>query len=222
MKKVLIYGDSNVWGDNFITGKRLSDNKQWVNIVREHLKEKYIIFQEGLPGRIAGNEEKEKKYKNGKDNFISTFRTKAPVDIILIALGTNDLQIKYNKTSKAIFEDLLWYKKAIEESYKDIDDRKKYFVNEQLPRIIYILPINFDYKKNASIIFNEQSEKKRQEIISKFKTENIPYIRLDNMPLLEDGIHLNEEGHKKQAQLVEKEIVKYGDKVGYNTRKNKL
>ena len=75
MKKVLVYGDSNVWVDNFLTGERIPDDKQWVKILQNKLKKEYIFFQEGLPGRIAGSEEQEKKYKNGKDNFISTFRT---------------------------------------------------------------------------------------------------------------------------------------------------
>ena len=58
--------------------------------------------------------------KNGKDTFISTFRTASPVDIVIIALGTNDLQSIYNKTGQKIIEDLLWYKEQIDK-YFSID-----------------------------------------------------------------------------------------------------
>ena len=170
VKKVLIYGDSNTWGDNFITGKRIPDEKQWVNILKNKYSKDYMFLQEGLPGRLAGNEEKFKPYKNGKDTFILTFRTNAPVDIVIIALGTNDLQIKYNKKSKDIINDLLWYKNKLEESFADEEDKIKYF-NNKMPKIIYILPINFDYKVNASVIFEEESEEKRQEIIKYFKVK---------------------------------------------------
>lgn len=207
MKKVLVYGDSNVWGDNFLTGERISDDKQWVKILQNKLKNEYIFFQEGLPGRIAGCEEKEKTYKNGKDNFISTFRTNAPVDIVIIALGTNDLQMKYKKSSKSIINDLLWYEKQLEQSYEDLEDRKKYFVNEKMPRIIYILPVNFDYKVNASVIFDEQSEQKRQEIIDYFSKNKKDVITSNDMNLFDDGIHLNFDGHKKLANMVEKELI---------------
>lgn len=207
MKKVLVYGDSNVWGDNFLTGERISDDKQWVKILQNKLKNEYIFFQEGLPGRIAGCEEKEKTYKNGKDNFISTFRTNAPVDIVIIALGTNDLQMKYKKSSKSIINDLLWYEKQLEQSYEDLEDRKKYFVNGKMPRIIYILPVNFDYKVNASVIFDEQSEQKRQEIIDYFSKNKKDVITSNDMNLFDDGIHLNFDGHKKLANMVEKELI---------------
>ena len=205
VKKVLIYGDSNTWGDNFITGKRIPDEKQWVNILKKIYSKDYIFLQEGLPGRLAGNEEKFKPYKNGKDTFISTFRTNAPVDIVIISLGTNDLQIKYNKKSKDIINDLLWYKNKLEESFTDEEDKIKYF-NNKMPKIIYILPINFDYKVNASVIFNEESEEKRQEIIEYFKKQNINTIIANNLDLFEDGIHLSYQGHEEMAKLVAGEL----------------
>lgn len=49
MKKVLIYGDSNTWGDNFILGKRIPDENQWPNILQKSLNDKFKIIQEGLP-----------------------------------------------------------------------------------------------------------------------------------------------------------------------------
>ena len=205
MKKILIYGDSNTWGDNFITGEKIPEEKQWVNILRTKYGNKYQFFQEGLPGRIAGNEETIKTYKNGKDTFISTFRTNAPVDKIIIALGTNDLQIKYQKTKDKIIEDLLWYKKQIEESYADLEDQKKYFNDKKLPEIIYILPINFDYQDKASVIFDKESEEKRQQIIREFqKDKKLKTIVANDLELFDDGIHLNYQGHEQMASLVER------------------
>ena len=207
MKKVLIYGDSNTWGDNFITGKRIPNENQWPNILSKKLGSNYKVLQEGLPGRLAGDEE-EKKYKNGRDTFIATFKINAPIDIVIIALGTNDLQIKYNKSAKKVIEDLLYYKAAINELYCDKDDRKKYFLNDIKPTIKYILPFNFDYKKNASIIFNENSEQKRLEIIKYFMDNNIDSVVLEEIDLFEDGIHLNYSGHEKMAKKMEEVITK--------------
>lgn len=203
MKKILIYGDSNVWGDNFFTGVRIPDDKQWVNILKDKIGGEYILLQEGLPGRVAGSLEEYKKYKNGKDTFMSIFRTSAPVDKVIIALGTNDLQLKYNRNSNEIINDILWYKQVVSELYEDEEDRKKFFVNETMPEYIFVLPINFDYNGGAEGIFDANSENIRQEIITYFK-ENIndKFIYENDMNLFEDGIHLNFDGHSKMADIV--------------------
>ena len=173
-----------------------------MNILRKKYNKEYLFLQEGLPGRIAGNDEIMKKYKNGQDTFISIFRTNAPVDTVIISLGTNDLQLKYNKSSDDIIKDLLWYKDKIEESFNDEEDKIKYF-NSKMPNIVYILPVNFDYQVNASAIFDIECEKKRQEIIKYFAKENISIITADNLDLFEDGIHLSYQGHKDMVKIVE-------------------
>ena len=212
MKKILIYGDSNTWGDNFLTNQRIPDDNQWPNLLQKELGNEYKILQEGLPGRLAGADEQIKKYKNGIDTFLSTFKTSAPVDYVIISLGTNDLQIKYNKNSKKIIEDLLNYKKIIENLYLDEEDKIKYFVDRQMPKIIYIMPINFDYKINASVIFNEECENKRKEIIKYFKENNINNVQFNNVELFEDGIHLNYEGHRMVAKKMG-EVVKDEERI---------
>jgi len=206
MKKILIYGDSNVWGDNFLVGKRIPEEKQWPNILQSQIVKYYKIIQEGLPGRLAGNEEQEKKYKNGKDTFLAIFRTSAPVDKIIIMLGTNDLQKKYNRNAQEIIEDLKWYKNILKEEFSEEDNQMKYFANGKFPEIIYILPIPFDYKENAKEIFNKKSEEERQKICNYFKNEAEIYIDIPEISLFKDGIHLDYEGHKQIAAKVKEFI----------------
>lgn len=207
MKKILIYGDSNVWGDNFFTGVRIPDEKQWPNILQKLLGKEFKILQEGLPGRVAGNIELDKKYKNGKDTFLAIFKTNAPVDYVIIALGTNDLQVKYDRDASLIAKDLLWYKDIILEEYVDDDNKKKYFVSSKMPKIIYLLPTHFIEKENNPV-FDYNSGIKRRKLINLFKNnQNVTSYIFDNLPLFEDGIHLNYDGHKQLAEEVKKIIV---------------
>ncbi len=194
MQKILIYGDSNTWGDNFNTGKRIPTNRQWPNILKKKLGRKYQIFQEGLPGRLAGDEE-DRKYKNGKDTFLSIFKTCAPVDIVFISLGTNDLQIKYNKSSKKIINDLKWYKEVLEKEYEE--DKIKYF-SKKFPKIFYVMPINF----NNDYIFDSLSEKKRLEVINYFKNNDEYNVIIPGNMTLSDGIHLDYNGHEMMANII--------------------
>ncbi len=210
MKNILIYGDSNTWGDNFITGIRIPFDKRWPNILQKKLGNEYRIFQEGLPGRVAGNCDVEKKFKNGKDTFIATFRTQAPVDVIIIALGTNDLQIKYNRKVEDIIEDLEWYTKILMEMFNDEDDKIKYF-NNKFPDIIYILPSNFDYLDKASVVFDSDSEKKRKIIIDYFRNKKYNIIYSDEMSLFDDGLHFDYATHERMALLVGKRLTDNGE-----------
>lgn len=60
-------------GDNFITKERIPDEKQWVNILQQKLKENYLLLQEGLPGRLAGSLEKEKNIRMEKIHLYLLF-----------------------------------------------------------------------------------------------------------------------------------------------------
>ena len=97
----------------------------------------------------------------------------------------------------------------LEEEFSDIDNQKKYFANMKMPKIIYILPPNFDYIENAKNIFDEECEQKRQEIIKYFENNknNYTYIILEDMELFDDGIHFNYNDHKKIAKLVESFLI---------------
>lgn len=198
MKKVLVYGDSNTWGDNFITRKR---STSWVDLLKDELSD-YSFICEGLPGRVAGSLEIDNSYKNGKDTFISVFLSAAPVDIVIIALGSNDLQNKYNRSSREIVKDLLWYEDIISDMARVEDNYNRYFKEDKIPEFIYILPTNFEYIEG---VFDENSELKRQEIISCFRNSDKKIIEVNDMSLV-DGLHYSEEGHKKMVKLV-KEIV---------------
>lgn len=208
MKKILIYGDSNTWGDNFFLGKRIDDDKQWANILQRKLGSEYKVIQEGLPGRIAGNFDIEEPYKNGKDSFLSIYKSQAPIDILIIALGSNDLQIKYNKDYKDIIKDLLWYKEALIEDNSNLLYKNKYYNKGELPKIIYIMPVNFKHGLTQPL-FNKNSEEKREKIIKYFNSHNYDIISLNCVPLFKDGLHMNYEGHEMMSEEVFKKIINY-------------
>ena len=200
--KLLIYGDSNTWGDNMVTNKRIPSNKQWPVILNNKLGKEVTIYQEGLPGRVAGSENKDKPYKNGKDYFLGVFKSCAPVDMVIIALGTNDLQEKYNVTSTQVINDLKWYTEALKLEYED--DPVKYFDNK-FPKIYYLLPTNFN---TEDCQFNINSELKRQEIFKNFKSTNEYTIIVPENTTLSDGLHLDYNGHDYIANLVYESITK--------------
>jgi len=182
MKRIFIYGDSNVWGDSFI-GSRVRYSDRWVNRLKRELRGKAHIIADGLSGRVAGDFCKVKPYKNGKQAFAKALQRAGNVDIIIIALSTNDLQQQYGRTAQAIIHDLTDYQKLAHGA-----------------NIIYILPPAFSTGEDSGPEFTEQSEEIRQEIL-RDKDSLGEYIELPLMPL-SDGIHFSAKGHRLLARIV--------------------
>ena len=149
MKRVFIYGDSNVWGDTFV-GPRVRYSDRWVNRLKRELRGKARIIADGLSGRVAGDLCKAKPYKNGKQAFTKALQQAGNLDTIIIALGTNDLQQQYGRTAQAIIQDLIEYQKLAHGT-----------------NIIYILPPAFSTGEDSGPEFTEQSEAIRQEILQR-------------------------------------------------------
>ena len=197
MKRILIYGDSNILGYSFDESDRLKDNELWVNMLREYLGSDYTIIQDGLPGRIAGNIDDETLFKNGKNSFDAILRSCIPVCYVVIALGTNDLAIENDKSAEEIYEDLMWYKEKVKEIY-----REESLINK-FPEFIYVLPGNFDYINGARGFFDFSREQERNKLVQLFKDNcSDKYIELNNIDLIKgDGVHYSNKG---QQQVFEK------------------
>ena len=186
MKRIFIYGDSNVWGDSFV-GSRVRHSDRWVNRLKRELRGKAHIIADGLSGRVAGDFCKVKPYKNGKQAFAKALQRAGNVDIIIIALGTNDLQQQYSRTAQAIIHDLTDYQKLAHGA-----------------TVIYILPPTFSTGEDSGPEFTEQSEAIQQEILQN-KEALGEYIELPFIPL-SDGIHFSAKGHRLVARVVKQAL----------------
>lgn len=108
MKTILCYGDSNTHGTvpidfdfletSFISSKyRLPREKRWTGILQKELGSDYYIIEEGLNGRTTvWDDPVEGVYKNGLKYLVPCLESHAPIDLVLLMLGTNDLKIKFS------------------------------------------------------------------------------------------------------------------------------
>lgn len=111
--RILIYGDSNVWGDkgfgeNGALLGRYAAKQQWPNILQQLLGDEYVIIQAGLCGRTAGEYAEQAPYLGGKIGYEIALREASPVSGVIIALGVNDAQNE-SASSEQIAADLQWY-----------------------------------------------------------------------------------------------------------------
>jgi len=102
MKTVLCYGDSNTWGANPETGERYSIHERWCGVMRDHLGDGYWVLEEGLCGRTSIWMDEVCQYRSGRDYLLPCLDTHAPVDLIIIMLGTNDLKTRLHLPAEDI------------------------------------------------------------------------------------------------------------------------
>ena len=102
MTTILCYGDSNTWGHDPATGERLARDQRWPGILRRSLGLGYEVIEEGLPGRTTVFSDPLEPYKSGKDYLIPCLGSHSPVDLVILLLGTNDLQTRYSVSAMEI------------------------------------------------------------------------------------------------------------------------
>ncbi len=196
MKKILCYGDSNVWG--FVPGsynletklaQRYSKNLLWTTILQKKLGDEYEIFVDGINGRTTDLDEINpgRAFRNGFTHLGFTLEIHYPIDLIILWLGTNDLKKQFNRSSLEIKNSLHKLVTLISSSMAG--------QNAHAPKILIICPPPII--ENLHPEFNDNAINKSKEL-SKFYYELSLEMHCDFLdagiyirPSLIDGIHLD-------------------------------
>lgn len=102
MTKILCYGDSNTWGSEPGTDTRFGRKVRWPGVLQEQLGREYRIIEEGLGGRTTVFDDPLSEHRNGKVYFQPCLESHQPLDIVIIMLGTNDVQTRFSASAVEI------------------------------------------------------------------------------------------------------------------------
>ena len=142
-KEILCYGDSNTWGciprwkDSLLPSKRYDEETRWPCVMASELGSGYHVIEEGLGGRTTIYDDKEELYKRGIDYLLPCLLTHRPLDLVIIMLGTNDLQLR-NQREPLTKERL---GNGIEELVKVVKNTDKCGRGNRPPQILLLAPI---------------------------------------------------------------------------------
>jgi lysophospholipase L1-like esterase len=92
MPVIVVFGDSNTWGSDPATGGRLPRARRWPNVLQRELGPDFEVIAEGLRGRTTVHDDPIEPYRSGADALPSCLMSHAPVDLVILALGCNDLR----------------------------------------------------------------------------------------------------------------------------------
>jgi lysophospholipase L1-like esterase len=92
LKTLVCFGDSNTWG--YVPGsegERFPREQRWPVILQRLLGDEWEVIAEGLNGRTATVERPDSEGRNGLPYLLPCLHSHAPVDLVAIFLGTNDV-----------------------------------------------------------------------------------------------------------------------------------
>lgn len=109
MKNILIYGDSNTWGYDYTTympelgsGQRMTEDERWPGLVRKALGEGYNVIEDALNGRTCMQDDPYFPNRNGLKGLQVALDANAPLDLVVIQIGCNELKHMFNLTAGMI------------------------------------------------------------------------------------------------------------------------
>jgi lysophospholipase L1-like esterase len=95
MAVVVAFGDSNTWGYDPATGTRFAPDIRWTGVMRRELGAAHTVIEEGLNGRTTVFTDPIEPDRRGADYLPPCLRSHAPLDILIIALGCNDMKGRF-------------------------------------------------------------------------------------------------------------------------------
>jgi lysophospholipase L1-like esterase len=101
-RTIVCYGDSNTHGADPSGGGRLPADVRWPRVMARALGGGYEVIEEGLNGRTTVWDTPLAPGRNGLTYLAPCLLSHAPVDLVIIMLGTNDLKRIYGLTASEI------------------------------------------------------------------------------------------------------------------------
>lgn len=95
-KTMLCYGDSMSWGIIPGSRQRHAYGKRWTGVLQGLLGPQVRLIEECLNGRTTAWNDPFRPARLGRDYLLPLLQSHAPLDLVLVFLGTNDLQAMYS------------------------------------------------------------------------------------------------------------------------------
>ncbi len=102
MAEIVVFGDSNTWGYDPATGTRFAPGARWTGVMAAALGPSHHVIEEGLNGRTTVFVDPIEPDRRGADYLPPCLRSHSPLDLLIIALGCNDMKARFNVSAAEI------------------------------------------------------------------------------------------------------------------------
>jgi lysophospholipase L1-like esterase len=185
-RTIVCFGDSNSWGYVPGTdGERFGRDVRWPALLAVALDGDAEVVAEGLNGRTATIESPVEEGRNGLPYLVPCLRSHAPVDLLIVYLGTNDASWLEPMLVARSVGRLVKVARASEAGQE-----------KRSPDVLVVCPPPFGGYELAPSF---------REVCGQLGCE---LLDLDGIARYSDldGIHLDESGHRSVAAAVEERV----------------
>jgi lysophospholipase L1-like esterase len=204
---VLCYGDSNTWGQTpDRTGRRYPADIRWTGVLQANLGDAYAVIEEGLSSRTTDIDYAKKPGRNGRTYLEPCLDSHAPINTVILMLGTNDFKIEFNRSVEEIAEatrGLIELIQAKTAKYAGV-----------AAKVILVSPIFIDdnaemHKEWYSSYYNETSVEKSKALASRLEmlalAMDCAFVDAAQVAKAgQDGLHLDEASHRALGEAIGK------------------
>lgn len=214
-KTVLCYGDSNTWGYVPGSGKIRYDREvRWTGRLQKLLGKEYYVIEEGLNSRTVVWDDPVTGHRSGLDYLIPCLQSHKPLDLVIIMLGTNDTQERFQLNGYNIARSMRRMLDAVLISRAGRNESAPQILLVSPPHILNNLPetdLGENMGKGCDWRSREIAEHYRQ-LCDEYKIHFLDAQTVCHANAI-DAVHLDEEGHRKLAEAIT-EIVAEITRVG--------
>ena len=215
--RILAYGDSNTWGWKPVAdGKpvpRYDDSQRWPGAMQRALGPRFVVGVNGLIGRTLeadlaeGVGQLDGQDHNGMRRLALALSEAAPIHLLVVMLGTNDLIDDLNRTPQEIAASLA----------KLVDVAKAgtaaYSTSQRQHVLIVVPPPLGDTGRTPfKAVFGPRSIEKSKQLATAFERAGrdlgVPVFNAGSVVALDgvDGVHLSMQAHRRLGEALAKEV----------------
>jgi len=199
-KTILCFGDSNTWG--YVPGplgnpQRYQPSQRWPGVLQASLGGRFHIIEEALNARTTVLDDPTKVGKNGLLYIRPCLDSHAPLDLVVLMLGTNDLKHRFGMSAADVAGNVAMLLAAIQQSGAG--------PGGAIPRILLMAPPRIGPLTGFADLF-EGAEEKAQHLARYYRALAVQN-RTDFVDAAEvvqvspvDGVHLDAAGHARLGQ----------------------
>ena len=194
-KEILCFGDSNTWGYTPGTGLRYAPDVRWPGVMAQALGEAYHVLEDGLSGRTTGFDFPWNECRNGQAALPYALLSQKPLDLLIVALGINDLTVVDSTFSTNSAAGLIRRTRMLQ-AVPDLGT--PVFPNGEKILIAAPAPVHPDYDRMFGIPYYEDSCRLAEKYRIMAEENGVYYLNVGDYASASpvDCVHFSAESHR--------------------------